>query len=263
MTWSPQTYLLFEAERTRPVRELLAVIDGEATGRAVDLGCGPGNSTEALAARFPKARVEGLDSSPEMIAAARARLPRLPFAVADLRDWLKAPGPPCEVILSNAVLQWIPDHWELFGALAAALAPGGTLALQMPDNVEEPYHVLMRETARDGPWAGRLAAARRSRGGLLTAADYYQRLKPRFRRVSVWRTVYGLPMDSVDGVIAWFSSTALRPYLSALEGDMREAFLAAYRARLAAAYPPLAGGGVFIEFPRRFLLGEGAGAESP
>ncbi len=263
MTWSPQTYLLFEAERTRPVRELLALAASETdgrgvVGRAVDVGCGPGNSTEALIARFPNAAVEGLDSSPEMVEAARRRLPGIAFAQRDLRDWLSAPGEPCDVILSNAVLQWVPNHWELFPAMAAALAPGGILALQMPDNVDEPYHRLMRETAGEGPWAERLAEARASRGRLLAPADYYVRLKPLFGRVTIWRTVYGLPMPSVDGIISWFSSTALRPYLAALDPPMKKAFLGAYRARLSEAYPPLADGTVFIEFPRRFLLGEGA-----
>ncbi|HEY0422617.1 MAG TPA: methyltransferase domain-containing protein, partial [Rhodopila sp.] len=140
MSWSAQQYTSFERERTRPVRDLVQAIEPSVVARAVDIGCGPGNSTEVLAARFPSAAISGLDSSPDMIEAARKRLPAFRFDLAGIQDWAD-PGP-FDVILANAVLQWVPDHASLMPALMEKLAPGGNLAVQMPDNLEEPAHRL-------------------------------------------------------------------------------------------------------------------------
>ena len=134
MDWSAGQYLKFEDERTRPVRDLLAAVPATTVRRAVDLGCGPGNSTELLAARFPEAEITGIDSSPDMLAAARARLPALRFATANIETW-DDPGP-WDVMLANAVMQWLPDHARLLPGLVARLAEGGSLAVQMPVNLE-------------------------------------------------------------------------------------------------------------------------------
>ena len=149
MTWSAAQYVKFEQERTRPVRDLVAADSARAPRSAADIGCGPGNSTEVLRERYPEARIVGVDSSPDMIEAARKRLPGIAFEVADIREW--RPKEPFDVILANAVLQWIPDHETLLPALIGALAPGGALAVQMPDNLDEPSHRLMREVAAEGP----------------------------------------------------------------------------------------------------------------
>jgi trans-aconitate 2-methyltransferase len=126
VSWSAQQYVAFEDERTRPIRDLLAAVPPGFGGRAIDLGCGPGNSTEVLSATLPAARVSGIDSSPDMIEAARKRLPQVDFSVADIAAW-RDPGP-FDVILANASLHWLPDHETLFPALAVRLAPGGALA---------------------------------------------------------------------------------------------------------------------------------------
>jgi trans-aconitate methyltransferase len=147
MTWSAAQYVKFEQERTRPVRDLVQRIPLAEIATAADIGCGPGNSTEVLRERYPQARIIGLDSSPDMIKAARERLPDIAFEVADIREWL--PKAPLDVIVANAVLQWIPDHETLLPALIAKLNPGGALAVQMPDNLDEPSHRLMREVASD------------------------------------------------------------------------------------------------------------------
>ncbi len=159
MTWSAAQYLKFEHERTRPVRDLVARIPNAEVLSAADVGCGPGNSTEVLRERYPEARIVGLDSSTDMVEAARNRLPDIPFEIADIREW--RPKAPLDVILANAVLQWLPDHETLFPALIAQLKPGGTLAVQMPDNLEEPSHRLMGEVASQGPWAAKLKGADR------------------------------------------------------------------------------------------------------
>ena len=144
MTWSAAQYLKFEHERTRPVRDLVQRIPLAHVETAADIGCGPGNSTEVLRERYPQAHIIGLDSSPDMIQAARKRLPGVAFEVADIREWRAKE--PLDVILANAVLQWIPDHETLLPALIGKLKPGGALAAQMPDNLDEPSHRLM---ARD------------------------------------------------------------------------------------------------------------------
>jgi trans-aconitate 2-methyltransferase len=253
MSWSAAQYVVFEDERTRPVRDLLNAVPGITAKAAVDLGCGPGNSTELLAARFPQAVVTGLDSSPDMIAAARRRLPQLRFDLAPIEDWT-APAP-LDVILANAVFQWVPDHAALLPRLVAALAAGGSLAVQMPDNLDEPAHRLMREIAAEGPWAGKLASAAALRQPRRPAAWYYSLLRPHCARVDVWRTVYHHPLAAgTEGVVEWFRGSGLRPFLAPLDDAEAATYLNRYRAALADAYPPLADGSVLLPFPRLFIV---------
>ncbi len=254
MTWSPGQYSQFEDERTRPSRDLVAAIPGTPAGRMCDLGCGPGNSTEVLAARFPDAVAEGVDSSAEMVGAAQARMPGVRFTVAAIESW-DDPGP-FGVLLANAVLQWVPDHAALLPRLAARLAPGGSLAVQMPDNLDEPAHVLMRQVAADGPWAAKLAGAAGMRTGMGAPRWYYGVLRPHCRRVDVWRTTYHhvLP-GGADAVVEWFKGSGLRPFLAPLDPAQRAGFLDRYRAAVADAYPPLPDGAVLLPFPRLFIVG--------
>lgn len=253
MTWSAQQYAQFEDERTRPVRDLVAAIPHVDAHAVVDLGCGPGNSTEVLAARFPTAAVLGLDSSPDMIAAARQRLPQHRFELADLQAWHDEG--PFGVILANAVLQWVPDHTALLPRLLSRLQPGGSLAVQMPDNLDEPAHRLMREVAADGPWAGKLADAAGQRTGLEGAGWYYALLRPACSRVDVWRTTYHHPLaGGADAVVEWFRGSGLRPFLQSLDDGERAGFLRRYRDAVAGAYPALPCGTVLLPFPRLFIV---------
>ncbi len=253
MEWSAKQYVTFEDERTRPVRDLLGAVPGRTATAAVDLGCGPGNSTELLLQRFPDAVVTGLDSSPDMIAAAQARLPQLRFRLADISTWDEAG--PFDAILANAVLQWLPDHAGLLPRLAAKLAPGGSLAIQMPDNLDEPAHRIMRDVAADGPWAAKLAVAAGGRAGMGTPDWYYGLLRPRCARVDVWRTTYHhLLAGGTDAVVEWFKGSGLRPFLAPLETREQAGFLAEYRDRIAGAYPALPDGSVLLPFPRLFLV---------
>ena len=254
MTWSPAQYLAFEDDRTRPVRDLLAAVpQPPAAARVVDIGCGPGNSTELLAARFPGAAAAGLDSSAEMLAAARERLPAVEFAVADISAW-DGPGP-FDVILGNAVLQWVPDHAALLPRLMGLLAPGGSLAIQIPDNLDEPAYRAMRAVAAEGPWAERLAKAGGFRAEQFDAATYYGMLRPHARRVDIWRTTYlhVLP-GGPDAVVDWFKGSGLRPYLQALDAEGQRGFLASYRGAIGAAYPAQADGSALLPFPRLFAV---------
>ncbi len=246
MTWSPAQYRKFEDDRTRPVRDLVAAIPATDPADAIDLGCGPGNSTEILAARFPAATVTGLDSDAAMIAAARQRLPGLAFEVAPLESWQGR----ADIILSNAVLQWLPDHPALLPRLAGRLTPGGTLAIQMPDNLDEPAYRAMREVAG----SELLRRAGGQRGTMHAPTDYYGILKPHCARVDLWRTTYFHVLADTDAVVEWFKGSGLRPYLQALDAPARADFLGRYRAAIAQAYPPQPDGTVLLPFPRLFLV---------
>ncbi|MFY3627650.1 trans-aconitate 2-methyltransferase [Achromobacter xylosoxidans] len=250
MTWSAKQYSAFENERTRPVRDLVAALPNEQVGHAVDLGCGPGNSTEVLAARYPQADVTGMDSSDDMVQAARKRLPSIAFELADIETW----NPPrrYDVILANAALQWVPDHATLYPRLVGKLARGGSLAVQTPDNLEEPAHKLARQVAADGPWAGKIGGVKHPPRH--SAAWYYELLKPHCGRLDVWRTTYMHPLADAQAVVEWFKGTALRPYLNKLDADEQAAFLARYHDEIARAYPALADGTVLLPFPRLFLV---------
>jgi trans-aconitate 2-methyltransferase len=260
-TWSATQYVTFEDERTRPVRDLLAALPAIDARNAMDIGCGPGNSTDVLAARFPRASVMGLDSSSDMIAAARRRLPGLRFDQEDIERWIendgahRGAGVPLDVILANAVLHWIPDHAKVFPALIAKLAAGGALAVQMPDNLDEPSHRLMREVAADGPWAGKLAAAAMSRSALAGVDWYYELLRARGCKVVIWRTTYYHALSGGAGaVVDWFKGSGLIPFMAPLNGDERADFLARYQSAVARAYPATTDGSVLLPFPRLFIV---------
>ncbi|QEI09069.1 trans-aconitate 2-methyltransferase [Pigmentiphaga aceris] len=250
MTWSAKQYSAFENERTRPVRDLVAALPSQDVRVAVDLGCGPGNSTEVLAARFPDATVTGLDSSEDMVAAARKRLPALNFDVADIGTW--APSQQYDVILANASLQWLPDHATLYPQLLGKLAKGGHLAIQTPDNLEEPAHRLARETAANGPWAGKIGGIKHPPRH--SASFYYELLREHGSHVDVWRTTYMHPLAGAAAVVEWFKGSALLPYLAQLDADESKAFLASYQAAIADAYPALKDGTVLLPFPRLFIV---------
>ena len=250
--WSSAQYLRFEDERSRPARDLIARIPASRVARAVDLGCGPGNSTELLRDRFPDADMLGIDNSPDMLAAARRRLPGARFEAADIARW--ADPRPFDVILANATLQWVPGHDRLLPALLARLAPGGSLAVQMPDNLDEPTHVLMRDVAFEEPFRAQLADAARMRAALPRPRDYYDALRPLCSRLEVWHAIYNHVLDDPAAIVEWVKGTGLRPFLDPLDLPERKLYLAEYTARVAAAYLPLEDGRVMLRFPRIFIV---------
>lgn len=249
--WSAAQYVKFEDERTRPARELLARVPLASVVTAVDIGCGPGNSTELIAGRYPAARVIGVDSSPEMLTAARARLPAATFIEADAATW--SPVAPVDLIFANAVLQWVPDHLAVVARLVAHLTPGGAIALQVPDNQDEPSHGAMRAVASSGPWAAKFAAPI-AREVIPSSEAYYDRLAPLAAHVDVWRTTYHHALADTAAIVEWVKGTGLRPFLERLDAAERPAFVAAYQAKLAEVYPPRADGRVLFRFPRLFVV---------
>jgi len=252
--WNPNQYLKFEDERTRPSVELLRRVPLVAAERCVDIGCGPGNSTELVADRFPMAQVSGLESSPGMIATAQERLPGPNFELGDVSTW--KPEHRFDLIFANAVLQWVPNHSTLLPQLAHLLRPGGCLAIQMPNNHDEPSHQLMREVAERGSWAGKLSAASSAKEQLGSLEDYYAWLLATGCEVDIWQTTYVHPLSGARAIVEWFKSTGLKPYLDPLTSEERVAFEDTYEAAIADAYPAQADGRVLLRFPRLFIVAQ-------
>ena len=250
MSWNPDVYMKFANERTRPAMELLARVPIVQPQRVVDLGCGPGNSTAVLAARWPDAEIEGLESSPDMLAKARDSKLRATWTEGDVESW--SPPTPYDVVFSNATLHWIADHRALLPRLMSHVAKGGALAFQVPRNFDAPSHVLMREVANGGPWAGKLANARQV--NVLPPNRYFDILAPLSASLDLWETTYLHVLEGDDPVLSWVSGTGLRPFVQPLDADERETFLAEYRARLREAYPRRADGKTLFPFQRLFAV---------
>ncbi|HYA72658.1 MAG TPA: trans-aconitate 2-methyltransferase [Roseiarcus sp.] len=249
--WDTTLYLKFEAERTQPARDLLARVEVSAR-RIVDLGCGPGTSTRLLAERFPQAEIIGVDNSEPMLAEARRRLPEVHFELSNIANWRPRQRP--DLIFANAALQWLPDHEALFKRLMSYLAEDGALAVQMPDNRQEPSHALMRLVAADGPWADRLVPIAKTRAVIATHVDYYAWLRPLSAALDIWETTYVHPMAGVGAVVDWFRGSALRPFLNPLDVCEREQFIERYMRELALAYGVESDGSLLFLYPRLFIL---------
>lgn len=250
--WNAELYRKFEEERTRPAADLLARVGAERPARVVDLGCGPGNSTELLTGRFRAAEVVGIDTSQTMLEAARARLPALRFEQADVATWTPERAP--DLLFANATLQWVPDHPRLYPRLLSLLAPGGWLATQVPDNLDEPSHTAMRRAAEAVGFPEVAAAAEAERTRIGSFEDHWAWLAPSADSIDLWRTIYVHPLAGPDAVVDWLRATGLRPYLSRVPEAARARFLAAYRAEIARAYPPHPDGTVLLRFPRLFVV---------
>ncbi|HGM5579928.1 TPA: trans-aconitate 2-methyltransferase [Pseudomonas putida] len=255
MAWSATQYSLFENERTRAVRDLLAAVPPRPVRHATDLGCGPGNSTEVLLQQYGDAQVLALDSDQDMIDKARERarlkVPRVRCEVKDIAQWQAAE--PQDLILANASLQWVPDHRELYPHLIRQLSEGGSLAVQTPDNLDEPAHKRMREIASQGPWKDKFRDF--SLPPRHSGAFYYDLLSPLCERVDVWRTTYHHVLEGGAGaVVEWFKGSGLRPYLARLDEAERESFLQLYLQAMEQDYPQATDGKVLLPFPRLFVV---------
>jgi trans-aconitate 2-methyltransferase len=255
--WDPAQYLSFADERSRPFYDLTSRIAATAPGYIADLGCGPGQLTASLAARWPEAEVLGIDSSAEMIRAAQSadygdamRSGRLSFVVQDINDW--QPARPVDVIVSNAVLQWIPNHRELLPRWAAFLAPAGWLAFQLPGNFDQPTHAVLRELAESARWRDQLASVRLNRQAG-DPGEYLDLLAGLGLIVDAWETTYLHVLQGPDPVTEWYKGSGLRPVLAALAAEDGSKFVAEYSRQVQTQYPAAAYGTV-LPFRRVFVV---------
>jgi len=250
--WSAEQYLKFEDERTRPSRDLLAQIPLAHPRKIVDIGCGTGNSTELLAARWPDATIIGIDTSADMLRQARERLPGQSFIETNVAHWVPPDG--TDLLFANAIFQWVPGHLKQLQRLLGKLPSGGVLAVQIPDSGDEPAHLLMREVARQGPWAKQLSERARVRDAVPAPGGYYDALSPLCARLDIWHTIYNHVLDDAAAIVEWVRGAGLRPFLDMLETAERKEFLSEYTARVAATYLPQADGKILFRFPRIFIM---------
>jgi trans-aconitate 2-methyltransferase len=260
VTWNPLQYLQYEGERLRPALDLIARIPLTHPRTVVDLGCGAGNVARVLADRFPGATIDGVDGDAAMLERARtssADDTRFRWTQADLTAW--HPPYAVDLLFSNAALQWVDGHAELFPRLFAKLAPHGVLAVQMPDNFAAPSHQALFATARDPRWATVVAPLVRERP-VAALADYHALLAPRAHLFDAWRTTYLHVLqarpDGEHPVVAWLKGAALTSYLAALDAATGGAFVADYSARVEQAYPRLVDGTVLFPFSRIFIVAQ-------
>lgn len=252
--WDPAQYGLFDDERSRAFFDLISRVRAEAPAYVVDLGCGTGSLTATLAERWPRGQIEGVDSSAEMMVEARDREapPRLRFTLRDIREW--RPHRPVDVLISNAALQWVPEHVALLSSWIEALSWGGWLAFQVPGNDRSPSHVLLGELRNSARWHDRVGTATDD-PRVLEPEEYLDRLARLGCRVDAWETTYLHVLLGDDPVLEWVKGSVLRPVLSRLEADEQDEFLAEYAALLRAAYPSREFGTV-LPFRRLFVVAQ-------
>jgi trans-aconitate 2-methyltransferase len=252
-SWDPEVYERYKVYRDRPALDLLVQIPAGLDPREIwDLGCGTGEHAALLAGRHPQARVHGLDSSPDMLAVARRRDARVDWVEGDAARF--APETPPDLIFTNAALQWVPDHSNLFPRLVAALTPGGVFACQMPMTFETSWHGALRAVADEPRWRLKLGEVRGT-PPVAAPPDYHGWLAPLCDSVDLWTTTYLHVLEGRDPVVEWMQGTGLRPYLDALSGpDERDNFLAEYRARLSRLFERRPDGTTLFPFPRLFMV---------
>jgi trans-aconitate 2-methyltransferase len=250
--WNPDVYLAFADHRGRPFFDLLSRVGAEKPRRVVDLGCGPGNLTATLMQRWPEAAVEAWDSSPEMVKAARER--GVDAHVGDVRSW--APQPDTDVVVSNATLQWVPEHAELLVRWAAELEPGSWIAMQVPGNFDAPSHRAVRELARRDKWSEPLQDFPFREGQVDNPSGYAALLADAGCAVDAWETTYIHDLSGEHPVLEWITGTALRPVKSRLSTGQWEQFRQELIPMLDAAYPARADGKTFFPFRRIFVVAQ-------
>ncbi|AII08888.1 trans-aconitate 2-methyltransferase [Rhodococcus opacus] len=251
--WDPDKYLAFADHRGRPFYELLSRVDARSPRRVVDLGCGPGNLTVSLAERWPDAVLEASDSSPEMVEAARER--GLDAGRQDVRDW--TPKPDTDVVVSNAALQWVPEHRELLRRWPTQLPSGAWIAVQVPGNFDAPSHTIVRDLARSERWSGSLPDVPFRESKVVDdPTGYAGLLADAGCAVDAWETTYVQQLTGENPVLEWITGTALRPVKDALSAPEWDRFREELVPLLDEAYPRRPDGSTFFPFRRIFVVAQ-------
>jgi trans-aconitate 2-methyltransferase len=251
VSWDPDQYLKFSQPRLRPAVDLLARVALSDPARIYDLGCGAGNVTAALAQRWPRASIVGVDSSAQMLDKAAQAWPQIQWQQQRLDQWRAQPR--ADLIYSNAALHWLPDHEQLFPALMDSLEPGGVLAVQMPCNFSAPSHTLIAQTASSQRWRAKLGSLV-GPAPVAEASFYYSLLAPLASALDIWQSEYLQVLTGEDPVKEWTKGTALIPYLDRLDATEGAEFESDYARRLRAVYPPRADCTTLFPFKRLFLV---------
>jgi trans-aconitate 2-methyltransferase len=251
-TWNPQQYLKFRNERTQPSLDLVTRIRMDLPGTIIDIGCGPGNSTQVLHQRWPEAEITGVDNSPEMIEKARKDYPDQKWLLADASK-LESDRT-FDVVFSNAVLQWIPDHGRLIPRLFDIVHPKGSLAVQVPANNESPVHrALMTVSSRENWSRWTSGCAKLLTYG--TAESYYDIISRLSPELELWETIYHHILPSHAEIIEWYKATGMRPFLERLPDDeSRKAFEGELLTECKQSYPVQQDGKVIYAFKRIFFV---------
>ncbi|QDT97620.1 trans-aconitate 2-methyltransferase [Gimesia aquarii] len=250
--WDSDQYLKFQKERTQPAIDLASRVEIKNPKEIIDVGCGPGNSTAVIAKRWPEAQISGFDSSHAMLKTAKNSVPKVHWFQADVATW--QPEVCYDLIFSNAVFQWVPDHNKLFSRLISFLKPGGALAVQLPTHYASPLHQSVLELSTSSQWKQATKIARQT-VATESREFYYNLLVPLVSHVEIWETDYIHVLESVEAILEWFRGTGLRPYLEALANDQQRAqFEQELLDRYRPAYPPQQNGKVLFPFRRLFII---------
>jgi trans-aconitate 2-methyltransferase len=254
-TWNPHQYLQFAQERSRPCHDLVGRIELDRPQRVVDLGCGPGNSTQVLSRRWPSAELLGIDQSPEMIQAARLAVADVSWKIGKITRWASEEGERFDLIFSNAAMQWVDHHERVIPLLWNRVEEGGVLAMQMPANQDAPAHRFIRSVAASKRWRAVFPREGVRQWHVGTVEFYYDLLSPLGAKVDIWETTYQHVLPDLQAILEWYKGTGLRPFLDALacEEDVAR-FLSDYRSQLSTSYPGRADGKILFPFRRLFVI---------
>ncbi len=249
MPWNPDSYNKFQHERELPFEDLFRLLNVRSGLQVIDLGCGTGRLTRQLADRLPDSAVLDIDSSAQMLAAARGlKRPGLRFESRSIQE---AAGE-WDLVFSHAALQWLDNHVQLIPRLFALVRPGGQLAIQIPDNYGSPAHQMIVETARAAPFVQALGGWSRTPPNL--SIERYAELLHAYcgEAFTVFAKIYPVILADADALLDWSAGTALLPYLERLPEALRASFKESYRRRLWEFYPA---GPIFSPFRRILFAG--------
>lgn len=254
--WSSTQYLMFESERTQPAIDLANRVFINDPKKILDIGCGPGNSTQVLAKKFPNSYILGIDNSPNMIETAKKDHPNLDFLTCDVDSNFSMLDNDFDMVFSNACIQWLPNHNQLLRNLTGLLKPGGILAVQIPMNYQEPIHQIIKEVSTSEKWKSEFAVQRSYYN--LTQGEYFDLLSEISTEFSMWETIYCHNLKSHQDIIEWYRGTGLRPYLDVLSEEKKIAFEKDIRNKVMEAYPSQKNGNIIFRFPRFFFVAASA-----
>lgn len=249
--WNPELYLKFEKERTQPARDLISRIRKEDPSSILDIGCGPGNSTAELRKRWSNARIIGLDSSEAMLESAKKDYPGFEWILYDASRDLSHLGK-FDIIFSNAVIQWLPDHKSLLKKYFGMLNEGGVLAVQVPNTTFMPINIAVRAAAKEERWREYFKDMRNDLH-FEEISYYYDILSPVTDYVDLWETHYCHIVSGHEAIVEMYKPTGMKPYLSKLNEDEQERFASDVLEKIKKEYTIQKDGRVLFPFRRIFF----------